>query len=697
MRWTPEQLEILDHPSHAHALVHAVPGAGKTTTLVGRVERLCARGVDPQRIRVVMFNKAIQKSFAAQLSAAGIKGVHVTTFDALGLEVLKAADRQRMLSAPLDIVTHRTHEWAKAVHRNFFRTIETAEDITDTVYFWKAHLVPPTRAVCLHQPAIVEAYRAVEALRTAGSTLQVDFPDMVYTAVGVLRRHPRLLGSIDYFLIDEFQDINPGRVELLRHLMHEETSVMAVGDADQAIYEWAGAHPRYFREFAATFASLSTCHYPLSRSFRFGPSIAQAAARLIAHNKDRAPLDVVGGGVTEGRIECVGDIADTVRRLLAEDHAPDEIAVLYRGRAQGVSVLAELAARRVPMNTDDIDMLRKGRGPELALAYLALATSDAPVGFDAAWGVVYAPDRYIRKDAFRTQVNKLGGRGLQAVLRDARLARSLEQPHGAVTAMTELADLMLRMRRCRTAGDALDLLVRETDIDSQLAGRMRSESEQELALAAFQAVHVVLRGLEVAPSDAENALAVLDPRIGQPEDRCVWVSTIHKAKGKEWRSVLLPRLSEGLCPAGQRGERLGTVEAPEGIAQSDWLEQERRIFYVGLTRAMETVFLEASRGNPSKFIAELRLAKSPAPARQAGPPAKSPPPTRPARAPDIPAGPERRKPWRPEEDTALTAGWMAQEGLDALAMRLGRSTRGIAARLVRLGLVESREEARRRP
>lgn len=690
MRWTAEQLEILDHTPGAHALVHAVPGAGKTTTLVGRVERLCECGVDPRRIRVVMFNKAIQETFAARLNEAGIVGIHVTTFDALGLEVLRLADRQGMLSAPLEVVAHRTHEWAKAVHRNFFRTIESAEDIVDTVYFWKAHLVSPKRAACAHQPAIVEAYRALEELRRAGSTLQIDFPDMVYTAVGVLRRNPRLLGPIDHFLVDEFQDINPARVELLLRLMHANTTVMAVGDADQAIYEWAGAHPRFFREFAGTFAALPTHHYPLSCSFRFGPTIAQAAARLIAHNGDRAPLEVIGGGATAGRIDRVDDVAGTVCRLLAEDHAPGKIAVLYRGRAQGVSVLAELAGRRIPMNTEDIDMLRKGRGPELALAYLGFAISNAPVGFDAAWAVVYAPDRYIRKDAFRAQVDKLGRRGLQAVLRDTRLARALDQPHGAVAAMTDLADLLLRMGRCGTAGQALDLLVRETDIGDQLAGRKRSEPEQEVAVAAFEAVHVILRGLEVAPADAERALAELDPRMGQPAHRCVWVSTIHRAKGKEWRSVLLPRLIEGLCPAGERGERPGTIDAPEGVAQSDWIEQERRIFYVGLTRAVDAVYLEAPRGSASSFVAELFPARPPPPSKARTLTAKTNP-----TSPTAPA-PEGGKPWRPDEDEALTAGWAARDGLEALASRFGRSTRAIAARLVRLGVVGNRAEARKR-
>lgn len=688
MDWTPEQSAIIGHPLGAHALVHAAPGAGKTTTLVGRVAWL-AEHAEAERVRVVMFNKAIQETFAERLERAGISGVKVTTFDALGLEVLGRAERRGLLSRPLEVAAHRTREWAHLVHRKFLRKIEGAEDIAAAVAFWKAHLVPPARAAAEDAPLLVEAYREFEDLRNAGRTLQVDFPDMVYTAVGVLRRHPQLLGRIDHFLVDEFQDVNPARIELLRHLMHERTAIMAVGDADQAIYEFSGAHPRFFRDFSRTFAALPTRSYPLAHSFRFGPTIAAAARALIGHNADRFPIEVVGRGRHEGRIERVDDVAGAVQRLLADGHSPRELAVLYRGRVQGVAVLAELAARTIPMETEDIEQLRKGRGPELALAYLRLATSDAPVGFDEAWAVVYAPDRYIRKEAFAAQIGRHGRRGLRAVLGDARAAKEADQPRGAVETMRELADLLTRMGRCRSAGEALDLLVDETDIPGQLEGRKRSESELDQAVAAFDAVHVLLKALRVRPADAAQALAELDPRCGQPPERCVWVSTIHRAKGKEWRAVLLPRLVEGMCPAARVDKPLGTTDAPGGIGQSDPLEQERRIFYVGLTRAAESVFLEVPEKSPSSFVAELEPPRPVAPAKTRRSPRTNATKTR---APDAPTV---RRPWKPEDDAALQDAWTAGETLDALAARFGRSAAAVEARLVVLDAVRSRAEARR--
>ncbi len=604
MRYTDEQRAILEHPPGSHAVVRAVPGSGKTTTLVGRVIRLCETGVLPDRIRVVMFNKSIQRSFEQRLQDADISGVRVTTFDALGYEVLRLADRRGLLRAPLELVTEGTSTWAREVYRGHRDALEGPEEIADAVAFWKAHLIPPARAACPERPALLRAYHEVEALRTAGGLLRVAFEDLVYTAAAVLRRHPRVLGAIDHFLIDEFQDVNPGRVALVSRLMHAGTSILAVGDEDQGINEWCGAHPRFFREFAASFPGLPTRVYPLSRSFRYGPRLAEAANALIVHNRERAPLASVGGGATPGEVRTIDDVAAAVQAQLAQGRAAQDIAVLYRGRGQGVAALAALAAVGVPVKTDDLDLLRKGRGPELALAYLRLATSAAPVSFEEAWLVVFAPDRYIQKAAFTAQVQKRGSKGLAAVLRDHRLAARLGQRAGAVDSLLTLAGLLEAMARCDSAGAALDLLAREVDIPGQLRARLRSAPQQELAIAAFNGVHALLSGLEVAPADAATALAELDMQQGEPAERCVWASTIHKAKGMEWPCVVLPGLVEGACPSEQRGVVPGSHEHPEGVPQSPWTEQERRIFYVGFTRAAEVALLHAPPPDASRFVRE---------------------------------------------------------------------------------------------
>ena len=629
--WTDEQRAILDHPATgAHAVVRAVPGSGKTTTLVGRVVRLCEQGVDPTRIRVVMFNRSIQQTCAARLAAHGVEQVRVTTFDALGLAVIRAAEHRGLLSRPLEVVPNGTLEWARAVHRRHRDKIDCAEDIADAVAFYKAHLVAPTRAAYKSCPAYVTAYQELEALRLSGSVLRVAFEDMVYTAVGLLRQHPRLLGPIDQILVDEFQDVNPGRVELIQRLIHDRTAVFAVGDEDQGINEWCGAHPRFLREFNNLFSALPTVVYPLARSFRFGIHLASAAGAVIARNKERTPVEIVGGGPTAGRVATIDDPAATIKKLLAEHWPPADIAVLYRGRPQAAGVLAALVGAQIPVQTDDLELLRTGKGPELALTYLRLATSTGPVNFEEAWSITWTPDSYINKETFARQVARFGHKGLRAVLLKA--AKCGQNPT-AIQRQTDFADLLGRVARSATAGKALDLVRAEVDIDELLRARIHAERHQDLAIAAFDGVHRLLAGLGVAPADAHAALLDLDPRWGQAPDACVWVSTIHKAKGMEWRCVLLPALSEGLCPAEERGAVPGTLTEPDGVAQSPWIDQERRIFYVGLTRAADQALLHPI-GRPSRFLAELTPAKpEPPPAQPAGVkkrPRKPPPEKRPA-------------------------------------------------------------------
>jgi DNA helicase-2/ATP-dependent DNA helicase PcrA len=688
--WTAEQRAILDHPAGAHALVRAVPGAGKTTTLVGRVVRLCEQGVDPRRIRVVMFNRSIEEVFRGRLEALGIAGVRVNTFDGLGLEVLRAAERRGLLRLPLEVTVDGTERWAREIYRSRRDDFEDEEELAEAIAFWKAHLVSPQRAAARDKPALVEAYAQFEALRLHGGVLRVAFADMVYTAVAVLREHPRLLGAIDHFLVDEFQDVNVARVTLIQRLSHAGTAITAVGDEDQAINEWCGANPRFFREFAQLFPWLPTREYPLPHSFRFGPAIAGAATRLIGNNEARGGTAIVGAGAQEGVIVETTDVCPAIAELRASGVPAREIAVLYRSRLQCAGVLARLATGRVAIHTEDFDRLRRGRAAELALGYLRFATSDARPSLHEAWRVVFSGDRYIQKEAFARQLALRGAWGLTATLADRELAREVGQSPSAVEAMSELAETLKKMGRCATAGEALAVLRAEVDVEAQLEAWGRKRNGVELAMATFVAFCEFVAGLAVSPARAAAAVEAFDPTFAAPDEERVWVSTIHKAKGREWRAVILPALAEKLCPAEGSEVALGTVQEPEGVEQSPRIEQERRIFYVGLTRASERVYVQPV-SPVSRFVGELRAAPATAPIRRRAQQVEE---VKAAATEEVQAVRPRvrGKSWSAADKQALAEAWERGDDPRTIAERLGRSVGAVAHRVVQLGLADDVEE-----
>ncbi|MEZ4384696.1 MAG: 3'-5' exonuclease [Nannocystaceae bacterium] len=300
------------------------------------------------------------------------------------------------------------------------------------------------------------------------------------------------------------------------------------------------------------------------------------------------------------------DVVATVRGLLDEGVAAQAIAVLYRSREQGIGVLAELAAAKIAIETEDLERLRSSRVAALVAAYLRLATAPGPATLTDAWRIVYAPGRFVQKEALGRQLEARRGR-LSGALADGALARELGQPKAAVEAMAKLSRLLELIRWTTSTREAAEVLAERGELDSQLCPASASEERRAREDAELAAILRLFASFDVAPALAERALREWDPTLGRPPQERVWASTIHRAKGREWRCVVLPRLAEGLCPARSRGDALpGSDDAPAGVDPSPWLEQERRIFYVGLTRASERVYLQASPEAPSRFLAELR-------------------------------------------------------------------------------------------
>lgn len=291
---TDEQRAVVQHPMDRHATVLAVAGAGKTTTMVHRVRHLLDAGVAPGRVRAVMFNRAARNDFERKLGALGVpggpRGVKVQTFHALGLDIVRWAEGVGLLAGRRVVLE------ADAAQRLVLAAIQRvgggleADEVLDAIHTWKGMLTPPERAVHADKPLFVKAFSAFEALRIQAG--QLTFEDMVAEAVGLIETHEQarsvLVDRLNHLIIDEFQDVNFAQQRLARLLAGQRARVMVVGDDDQCIYEWRGARSWWIKQgFRESFRTFAHERYALSHSFRFGPAIAGAAARVVARNTAR--------------------------------------------------------------------------------------------------------------------------------------------------------------------------------------------------------------------------------------------------------------------------------------------------------------------------------------------------------------------------------------------------------------------------
>ncbi|MFZ5792922.1 MAG: UvrD-helicase domain-containing protein, partial [Pseudomonadota bacterium] len=295
---TEEQGAVVHHDC-GHALVAAVPGSGKTATLIERVVALVGQGVRPSRILVLMFNEAVQKQFVARLRQR-LPGadVRVHTFHAFGQRLLRALTA-RSLAPGAELCTA---EWFWLDLAKCALTGLAGCDSGDTdqasrflacVDRWKADLLTPAAVAALDSPDAAAFGRAYALFEEARERQRVrSFSDLLYDPMRVLGERPEwatiFRDVMSHVIIDEFQDINAAQFALLRVLVGQRTQLLAVGDDDQSIYGWRGSRPSFMLEaFAQAFPGAR--RYVLSQTFRYGPRLAATANALIERNPNRIP------------------------------------------------------------------------------------------------------------------------------------------------------------------------------------------------------------------------------------------------------------------------------------------------------------------------------------------------------------------------------------------------------------------------
>ncbi len=613
-------------------LVLAGAGSGKTRVLTYRIAYLIGDGhAAPEQILAVTFtNKAADEMRARVDALVGPDAgrVWLATFHAFCARILRREGPH--VGLPRDFVIYDTSDQL-AVVRQVLRELQLDERtfpprlVLARISAAKNRLEGPdalARGGFRDEQIarVFERYAAVLAEQGA-----LDFDDLLLKTVALFEGVPpvreRYAERFRYVLVDEYQDTNRPQYLLIRQLGERHRNVCVVGDPDQSIYGWRGADLRNILDFERDFPDARIVR--LERNYRSTQVILDAATAVIRHNRrrhDKALWTDRDGGhpvrwfTGADELEEAAFIASVARAAQAEN--PDAtVAVLYRTNAQ--SRVIEDALRREGVRYKIVGGIRFYERKEIkdALAYLRLVVN--PHDDLSFKRVVNVPARGVGKallDQLAAFPAAPADAGRAAASLWSRLEAALDQqafPPRAVAALAGFREIILTLRELAASEPVSAVVARTLELSGYLDSlhRERTEEAQERAANLEELVSAAreYEGLDPHPSlagfvDRLSLLSEADEEAGTPDAR-VWLMTLHAAKGLEFPVVVLAGLEEGLLPHSR------------ALGREEDLEEERRLCYVGMTRARTHLVLTHARRRrlfgeyqattPSRFLGEL--------------------------------------------------------------------------------------------
>ncbi len=646
----PEQRAAVTAPP-GPLLILAGAGSGKTRVLTRRLAHLLRGGADPGRILAITFtNKAareMQTRVEALLGPVG-RGMWVQTFHSACARMLRR-DITRFGYTPdftiLDADDQRTavREVLRGLGYDEHRFQPGA--VVGRISAQKNALRGPAEAAeAARDPwsqAVAVAFAAYQRMLQQANCL--DFDDLLLLTVRLLEE-PDGTGYREYFhhvLVDEYQDTNLAQYRIVRAVAAAHRSLTAVGDEDQSIYRFRGADVGNLRRFEADFPEARIIR--LERNYRSTQRILDAAGSVIGHNARRYPKRLwtdrgAGEPIALYRAEDAGDeaafVAAEVARLRRAGAGWSDFAVLYRTHAQSRAVEEALLGGGVPYVVVGGLKFYERKEIKDALGYLRLLVN--PVDWPSFRRAVAAPRRGVGEATLAALASHIEQTG-EAL--PSALAHAAEVPGigRAGPVLRSFAELLERLRGeaegavdgdggPRPAGAArepaavAELIASVLDrsglaaalrAEDSLEARTRLENLNELLSVAAQNGPVVGRGLEGLRRFLEQAALIAEADAvpeGSAGEGAVVLLTLHAAKGLEFPVVFLTGLEEGVFPHSRALQ--------SATAGGEDLEEERRLCYVGMTRARSRLYLTCAQrrafyggapqpAQPSRFLAEI--------------------------------------------------------------------------------------------
>jgi DNA helicase-2/ATP-dependent DNA helicase PcrA len=621
---TPAQREAATH-LEGPLLILAGAGSGKTRVITRRVAYLLRQGVRPGNILAITFtNKAAGEMRQRVEALVPGSRVWISTFHAMGARLLRQYADRLGLDRNFTIYdqTDRARLVKVALEDAGIDNVRfTPEGIQSAISKAKNQLQGPERyaerARDFFGTTVARVYPAYEKrLRDANA---LDFDDLLYWPALALKNDAELRAELDarfrFVLIDEYQDTNYAQYAIARGLSVDNPNLCVVGDPDQSIYGWRGSDIRNILDFERDFPQARVI--ALERNYRSTQSILKAASHLIAHNKQRKPKDLVtdnpaGRPVTVLTFESSQDEAEGIARRIRDAVAQGgrsyrDFAVFLRVNALSRGLETAFTAQRVPYQIVKGLAFYERKENRDVLAYLRLLLN--PRDDLSFLRAVNEPARGIGKVSLEHLRSYAQDREMSLLSAAAQVEKVPAIKGKATAGLREFARMMYEMEPLRDAQP--DEVIRQV-LDRSGYRRMlqdsRDEEDQE-RLANIE--ELVTAAKQFAAEDnshtigdfLENITLASDVDGWDQKQDCVSIMTLHAAKGLEFPVVYVAAVEQGLLPH----ER--------SINRTDEVEEERRLAFVGMTRAKEELYLcharlREFRGQsgytvPSMFLDEL--------------------------------------------------------------------------------------------
>jgi len=626
----PEQQRVAEH-FQGRALVIAGPGSGKTSTITARVGQLLLKGVAPASILCLTFtNKAAteMRERIAKRYTVG-KKIKICTFHALAGELLRRHGSILGYTPRMTILDSDDQEdlLAQIARQKYASQADidfTKPKLRQLLYMlnnWRENLEP----MKVLENKVFEEEMQPEELEVIKSYLQrlpatntTDFSGLLSETVRLLKtpqpeipEGDRLLDKLHrhwrFIQVDEYQDTNVAQNEIVEMLAGPSDNVLAVGDQDQSIYEWRGANPEGIAKFVNRGKGKHGCAtYHLSTNYRSTPEIIALADKLIRHSPSRVAIDFVAAapsinkppkletyGTPENEADSVAEKVKACINLLGVQ--PHEIAVFYRLNDMSRPIETALARRQIPFKVvgglsfydraeirDCISMLRVLSNPKDSAAFAR---------------IVNKPKRGIGEKTIGLIENYAHMKEIDLV-KACAAAHEISDDHRLVDAIGQLHFIYGMDQHKKSVADLLAEAIRRTNYHSHLEAHEKETPEKiaERKRNVDEMVNSIALWCQDDPdatvADYLGYISLLTSGDDNRNNDAVRLMSLHASKGLEFDIVFMVGVENGLLP-----HKKAVQERPDA-----GLNEERRLCYVGFTRARKQLFVSYCQQRQASFV-----------------------------------------------------------------------------------------------